>query len=77
MTRKNGTVKGFLASRDGIEAASKTYIKCMNAIADAADIEPVVVGGAPRESFEQTVTKLRALLCKLDDRSKEARQAYC
>lgn len=61
MARSNGAARGYGASRDGIEAASKTYIKCMKAIAEAADIDPVV-GGAPRESFEQTVTKLRAIL---------------
>ena len=71
MARVNGSTRGYGASKDGIEAASKTYIKCMRAIAEAADIEPVI-GGAPRESFEHTVTKLRAILVNSTTGAKKA-----
>jgi len=50
------------ASREGIEAASKTYIRCTKRLCEELDVEPVGLGLGPRADFEETVTIIRAIL---------------
>lgn len=51
-----------LASREGIEAASRTYIRCTNILCKELEVEPTELGLGPRAAFEETVTLLRATL---------------
>jgi hypothetical protein len=57
------------ASREGIEAASRTYIRCTNLLREELDAVPPDLGLGPRDSFEQAVTLLRAVLERRDEGS--------
>ncbi len=49
-------------STEGIEAASRTYIRCANILREELEAEPTDLGLGPRAAFEETVTLLRATL---------------
>lgn len=53
---------GRSASREGIEAASATYNRCTALLRKELGVEPINLGLGPRDTFEETVTLLRAML---------------
>ena len=56
--------KQIPATREGIEAASRTYKRCTSLLRDELEGEPTLLRLGPREEFEATVTLFRALLIR-------------
>ena len=50
------------SSKEGIEAASRTYNRCTSLLREALEMDPTDLGLGPRDTFEETVTIARALL---------------
>jgi hypothetical protein len=62
--------RNYHISRDGIEAASKTYIRCSNLLRDEFAITALESGLGPKASFEETVSSLRTLFDRRGTKSK-------
>lgn len=54
--------RGSRVTHDGIEAASKTYNRCTQLLRNELGLDPVDLGLGPKDTFEETVTLLRARL---------------